>query len=568
MDILPKPTPYPERFQYARRMIFLGIVFVPFAAFALALGVSGLFFANTLGSSAHEALRRVVDEHARDVEAYLEERQHDLDFALNAYPAEELSQPETLDSLLVFLNGKSDVFESLALVDAKAGLVIAARSRNAGEGRCEIAPWPGAVLPQDNTVSDVFSDGEGRPRVVVSRKSASGEAVLLCATINAEAFLDVVVAGQRDGGEVFLLDRTGRIMALSGAGGPSDVDNVPDLGSHAGYGGKAVSFVHDGDGGSKYLIAIARLKEGGLALATRQRFGDAFNDLFQTGWYVLAISLLGGMVTLSLAAAVSRRIGDALKDAEEVREVLRERLSRSVRLAELGEMAAGFAHEINNPLQVMESEITIMDLVLKDYGEAGEKDSEGLARDLTDSLDELQLQIQRCSRVTKSILAFGRQESLDDETFDLAGVMRDVAGMVTKKSEIRSIDLRTEIASEALATSGDAGKLRQVFLNLLNNAVYAVAEKFGGRSGGCIDFTARPHSPGWILVEVRDNGAGIPKEVLNNIYTPFFTTKPPQKGTGLGLSVCYGLVESMGGAIDVETRRGEGTVFRITLPSV
>jgi len=82
-----------------------------------------------------------------------------------------------------------------------------------------------------------------------------------------------------------------------------------------------------------------------------------------------------------------------------------------------------------------------------------------------------------------------------------------------------------------------------------------------------LDFTAESGGPGWALLKVRDNGTGIPREVLTNIYTPFFTTKPPEKGTGLGLAVCYGLVESMGGTIEVFSREGEITVFSILLPA-
>jgi two-component system NtrC family sensor kinase len=170
--------------------------------------------------------------------------------------------------------------------------------------------------------------------------------------------------------------------------------------------------------------------------------------------------------------------------------------------------------------------------------------------------------------VTKSILTFGRQDSSENKEFLLGDVMRDAIEMVRKKLEIKSIDLRFGIEPETLTVSGDIVNLRQVFLNLLNNAVYALAEKYAGEhGGGRLVFRARPYGQGWVVIEVTDNGPGIPKEVLANIYTPFFTTKPPQKGRGLGLAVCYGLIESMGGSIEVETWQGEGTVFRITLPA-
>lgn len=566
MDCLPRSISSPERFQYARRMIFLATVFVPFASFVVALGVSCVFFINALVSSAHESLQGIAEEHARDVGAFLHERQNDLGFVLDVFSAEHLAQQGTLETVLVHLRNKSPVFAGLELLDAKGAVIARAGSCKLVAGSCEKSAGFAAASPQGRHVGDVSSDAEGSS-FVIARRSGGEVPFVLCATLDVVTFLESTASGRAYGaGDVFLLNRDAQMRTLDGEGGA--LGPASGLGELPVPGDKSVSFVREGEGGAKYLVALAPLNEGRWVLAARQRAVDAFNDLFQVGWYVLGIALLGGVVTLSLASAVSRRVGNALRDADEVRDVLRERLSRSVRLAELGEMTSGFAHEINNPLQVMESEITMMEILLDDFRDSGDPDAAGgLEGDLRESLGELQRQIKRCSRVTTSILTFGRQESLEDASFDLGAVMRDVGEMVRKKSEIQSIDFGIHIEPESITLSGDVGKIRQVFLNLLNNASYAVAEKFAGRPGGRLDFTARPQGPDWILVEVRDNGPGMPKAVLDNIYTPFFTTKPPQKGTGLGLSVCYGLIASMGGSIDVETRPGEGTVFRITLPS-
>ncbi len=452
------------------------------------------------------------------------------------------------------------MFEGLELLDGEGNVIAFAGSRRWVAGGCAKDAWFPAARTHGRFVGDVWSDADGS-RFVVAKRTDGEAPLMLCATLGVESFLDLTASGRVSGaGDVFLLNR-GRHRGDARLEGGACSGLLPGLEELPLPGGKSVSFVHAGVEGTRYLVALAPLNEGRWVLAARQRAVDAFNDLFQVGWHVLGIALLGGIVTLSLASTVSRRIGNALKEADG--DVLRERLSRSVRLAELGEMASGFAHEINNPLQVMESEITMMEMFLDDF--RGGRVPE--ARRTRESLGELKRQIKRCSRVTTSILTFGRQESLDDTAFELGAVMRDVGEMVRKNAEIRSIDLGIDIEPESLVVAGDVGKVRQVFLNLLNNASYAVAEKFAGRPGGRLDFTARPQGQGWILIEVRDNGPGMPKTVLDNIYTPFFTTKPPQKGTGLGLSVCYGLISSMGGSIDIETRPGEGTVFRITLPS-
>ena len=562
---MPKPTHYPERFQYARRMIFLAIAIVPVASFILVLGMSCVFLINFMSSCAHEALESIVEGRARDIETFLEERRSDMDFMLEAFPLDNLSQNKNIESVLALLKRKSPAFEGLALINAQDECVALAGSRNLGEGSCDKSGRLDARAERNRHVSGVFFVDNGNAYYTISRRSAAEPSLVVCATINVTALREVENTGLgRDFDGVFLVDQDGFIQVWGSSGGGDSLarlvlDPVSD--------GRVVSFVRKDESGARYLIAAASVGEGGWRLVVRQRFGAAFNNLVQAGWYILAIILLGGMVTLSLATTVSRRIGNALKEAEEAGDILRERLSRSVRLAELGEMTSGFAHEINNPLQVMESEITMMDLVLNDFRESGVDGVGGFERDLRDSLEELQRQIQRCSQVTKSILTFGRQETFEDATFLLGDVMRDAIEMVRKKVEIKSVDLRFGIEPETLTVSGDIVKLRQVFLNLLNNAVYALAEKYAGMHGGCLVFRARPYGQGWVVIEVTDNGPGIPKEILANIYTPFFTTKPPQKGTGLGLAVCYGLIESMGGSIEVETWQGEGTVFRITLPA-
>jgi two-component system NtrC family sensor kinase len=548
-------------------MIFLGIAFAPLATFVLTLGVSCVFLINSLGSSAHEALESVVTDHARSIEEFLEERRGDMDFVLEAFPQAELSQSKTIESILDLLKRKSSAFVGLALIDAQEEHVALARSRNLAGGICEASDWFDSRVEPGRHVSGFVSGEAGETYFVVSKKSAPGTNTVLCATIRVDALLEIAKIGLgRSFDDIFLLDQDGFIKGWRGSetGGDSLTRFTLDPAAD----GRVVSFVHKDESMARHLIAAAPVGEGGWKLVVRQRFSAAFNDLIQTGWYLLAIILLGGVVTLSVATAVSRRIGNALKEADSARDVLRERLSRSVRLAELGEMTSGFAHEINNPLQVMESEITMMDMILNDFKESAVEDASGFERDLRDSLDELQRQIQRCSQVTKSILTFGRQDSSENKEFLLGDVMRDAIEMVRKKLEIKSIDLRFGIEPETLTVSGDIVNLRQVFLNLLNNAVYALAEKYAGEhGGGRLVFRARPYGQGWVVIEVTDNGPGIPKEVLANIYTPFFTTKPPQKGRGLGLAVCYGLIESMGGSIEVETWQGEGTVFRITLPA-
>ena len=243
------------------------------------------------------------------------------------------------------------------------------------------------------------------------------------------------------------------------------------------------------------------------------------------------------------------------KDLE--RDRLNRQLIRAGRLAEIGEMAAGFAHEINNPLQIIQSEQALVAAVLSDIRMRG---GEPLADDLAqieDSLSQLKVQLERCARITGAILKFARKSEPLARELDLAGFIHEVTDMIGKRATVEGVTLRTRISPDIPLVRSDPVQLQQVFLNLFNNAIDAIVEKHGG-SGGELSVEAVPGESGTVTVYVADNGIGMDDELLRKIFTPFFTTKPVGKGTGLGLSICYGIVDGMGGEMEVASEKGTG----------
>jgi signal transduction histidine kinase len=139
--------------------------------------------------------------------------------------------------------------------------------------------------------------------------------------------------------------------------------------------------------------------------------------------------------------------------------------------------------------------------------------------------------------------------------------------MIRKKAELANVALKLALPPERLVVRVDAGRLQQVLLNLLNNAMYAVGEASDGRSGEIV-LSCAPEGQDKVRIAIADNGVGIDPEQRKIIFTPFFTTKPAGSGTGLGLSVCHGLVDGMKGILDFTSVRGEGSTFFIILPRV
>jgi signal transduction histidine kinase len=217
------------------------------------------------------------------------------------------------------------------------------------------------------------------------------------------------------------------------------------------------------------------------------------------------------------------------------------------KLASMGQLAAGVAHEINNPLGTISL-----------YAGALQKElppSDARREDLTVILRET----DRCKTIVADLLNFARQQEVLTQETDLHALLEASIEAVRPQPAFQDVEILRHFDPELPHLEADPSQLLQVFVNLLNNA----AESITGP--GTITVTTRGVAP-WVEVEIRDTGCGIPEEHLAKLFTPFFTTKPPGRGTGLGLSIVYGIIKIHRGQITVTSRPGEGTTFTVTLP--
>jgi len=268
-----------------------------------------------------------------------------------------------------------------------------------------------------------------------------------------------------------------------------------------------------------------------------------------------------GVMAFFLTRTILRR----MEGSDQARQQLEDQLVRATRLAELGQMAAGVVHEINNLLQIIKSEQTLIDMNLQDLkGEGALPPSEPLT-DLENGLQQIQKQVSRCASITQSVLKFGRKSTPQIEPVMLQEFVLEVLQMVAKEAQVQGIQVSRTIAADLPPVRADASQLQQVLLNLFNNAMDAMVERHGVK-GGHLEVSVREGESGQVTIAVTDNGVGISPENLTKVFTSFFSTKPVGKGTGLGLAVCHGIIDKLGGTMEVSSCRNEGTTFSIHLP--
>ncbi len=250
-------------------------------------------------------------------------------------------------------------------------------------------------------------------------------------------------------------------------------------------------------------------------------------------------------------AATEQSIVVMVEDVTE-QQALETQLVQSEKLAAVGQLVSGVAHELNNPL----TSIAGLSEFLLEQKELGKKDR--------GHLQVIQEQAERAGRIVRNLLTFARKGSAERVPVDLNDVIRRTLSLTAYDLKLKDVSVERELSGALPDVFGDRHGLQQVVLNLVTNAAQAVAENPRERPR---DITVSTWFDGQVHLRVADSGPGIPDEVAQSIFTPFFTTKEPGKGTGLGLSITYSIVESHGGQITLEPRSARGgAAFRVDLP--
>ncbi|MEZ4565535.1 MAG: ATP-binding protein [Desulfobacterales bacterium] len=260
-----------------------------------------------------------------------------------------------------------------------------------------------------------------------------------------------------------------------------------------------------------------------------------------------------------MASYTTRRMVRRIRRADQEKEGMNQQIIETGKMASIGELAAGIAHEINNPVAIMVEEAGWIGDLLE---EEEFSDSENLD-EFKRALTQINTQGRRCKEITHKLLSFARKTDSTVKDVQLNDIVTEIVDLSAQMAKYNKVTIETSLQKTLPYITISPSEIQQVLLNLINNALDAME-----KTGGTINISTKISEiePGHIVIVVEDNGPGIPDANLPRLFDPFFTTKPVGKGTGLGLSICYGIINKMGGKIDVQSEVGKGTRFRIWIP--
>jgi two-component system NtrC family sensor kinase len=547
---------YPAFF---RKRFFTVIIF-SITPMILVSGIILYEFNRSYHEKVHAHLAELVLKHKQNIDGFLVEKLADIRALAKTFGVEELSDESFLrDRLEILQEVYGPVFVDLGVIDSKGLQVAYAGPFKLGKALYSTAGWFENAMKKEYVISDVFLGLRGLPHFIVTvRDNWKGEPWIIRATIDFVAFNNLV-GNIRVGetGFAFILNRNGELQTKP------LFDIMPQKGPYLEFMRAALGKKDDiqiverkDESGNKAIYVAAFLKGGDWLLVYQQKFSDAFSDFHRALKVAFAIIILGGLAITSLAYVLSTRMAYRVTKMDEERQMMDEQIIETGKLASVGELAAGIAHEINNPVAIMVEEAGWIEDLLEEEDFKEGKNLDEFQR----SLKQIRTQGKRCKEITYKLLSFARKTDSTIQQVHLNDMLEELVAISAQRAKYSNVTINTDFQSNLPFLEVSLSELQQVFLNLINNSLDAME-----KTGGVLEISSKLEED-YVVVTVQDNGPGIPKANLGRIFDPFFTTKQVGKGTGLGLSICYGIIKKMGGEIEVRSTVDAGTTFYVRIP--
>lgn len=543
----------PYRYVRMRRSIaflFMVITIVPLTIMA---GINYHQYRESLKKEITTPVFSLVNDIRYAFEIFIEERLSTIRFISNAYSDEDLKNPETLKKIFRALKHEFDGFVDIGMINSSGILESYAGPYSLlGKDYSQQDSFK-EVKVRGSYISDVFLGFRKFPHIIyaVERMTDQGKSWYLRATIDTKKYEELVNSIELGiESDAFLVNKDKILQTSSRYYGKileKCTLDIPDV-----VNGTFVKELKD-PSGKEVIAGFSNVHSDYIFVLVKPK------SVILKSWYTLKSEMffiLGVSIIIIVIASIrlSNLVTNRIKTADERRETALKELQHTQKLSSIGRLAAGVAHEINNPLAIINEKAGLMNDII-----SFSKDFE-LKDEFLKHNQSIINSVSRCRSITHRLLGFARRFDINFEKLDVNSIVKEVLGFLEKEASYRQIELVLNLNPELPRVFSDKGQVQQVFLNLLTNAMAAV------ENGGKIEITSYYVSDKKMVgIDFKDNGYGMSEDVKKHIFDPFFTTKQG-KGTGLGLSITYGIVKKLKGKISFESRENLGTTFTILLP--
>jgi two-component system NtrC family sensor kinase len=510
-------------------------------------------------------LRTEVEHHKKIIELFLAEYSSKLHLIAHSHSKNYLTQISNITDIFEIINRDYWAITDLGVIDSDGSHLAYIGPYDLMSKNYAQALWFREVMQKGIYISDMFMGFRQEPHFVIAvARRQNDQGWVLRATVNTDVFRSLV-ENVRIGktGEVYLLNREGvfqttprfrgKIMEKS----PYPIEpEAPGIQVRIREASR-----HNPEGIVPRQIACQTwLANPKWLLVVKQDYGEAFNDVNHANFATLIFLHLSAAIIVVVAVLITRYMISAIKKRDQEADQLSKQLMQAGKLAAIGQLSAGVAHEINNPLAIVLTERQLLlDAAARHPILSSEFDSQFQV-----SMNQIDVQVQRCKRITQNLLRFSRRTESLLETVDINQFIKEVIELMEREARASGIKFFADLDESLLPLVSDISQLQQVFLNVITNAIDAHDAKPYGSIR--IKTQADEDNDG-VTITFSDTGSGIAPENIEKIFEPFYTTKPVGKGTGLGLSICYSIMRQLGGHIAVRSEVGRGSEFTLFIPN-
>jgi len=552
---MPEEMTSPERYKVFRRKISILMLLITLIPLVLMAFINYHEYQAALQDEIVAPLRVLVNKTKHSFELFLAGRLSTVRFIASAYSYAELADEKKLNRVFRSLKQEFEGFVDLGLIDANGVQISYAGPYELKGKNYADQSWFQQVMVNGVFVSDVFMGYRKFPHVIIAVQhlADSGEVWIVRATIDTRRFDELIAAMGLDArSDAFLLNRNGVFQTASKFYGKvldQCEECVPPMSFEP-------AVVEQKDRlGRDVMLAYAYFARTDYILMVVKSKADILRAWSHLKTNLLLLFLGSVLVIVLVVLRLTNTLVKRMQISDDKRELAYREMQHSHKLSSIGRLAAGVAHEINNPMAIINEKAGLMkDLIDLTPNFANREKFLGMVQAIIQG-------VERCRAITHRLLGFAKRIDVVIEVLDVNEVLTETASFLEKEAFHRNIKLRFHLAKDLPRIASDRGQLQQVFLNILNNAFAAVND------GGMISVATFEKDIETIGISFNDDGKGMSEETLKHIFEPFFTTNKGS-GTGLGLSITYGIVKKLGGDIDVQSKLGQGTRFVVFLPKV